>query len=356
MLLTEINLLKSDSDIPIAISNVYEYGSNFVINGYSAFKVIKSNSYDESNSIPLTLYGITQGELVFLKIKGEIEISSMTEFEFIAFLTYGRRQDYDLASYKFDFDVVLIKEEFLIDYLEDYASTSILWGSYLHEDSSIAPVYKKPVTNIELGFKLNPFDVYSLENANRAIQQPFAFERFLKFYHLLELQFDYAIIGKIKNLTIPTDSNKIGKILNEYSNKEIERLTDLLSDKCNDILSLENSLYKIINHQAVATDMFVNFSKSTNAKYLGDIIEFNKLFSLPNFSMNSLKPEKIKGYDFNNHDSFIIGLSAYWIYKIRCSIAHSKIGEYILTSSDEYFIVEFGEPLIKNVLLQFFKK
>lgn len=52
MLLTEIISLKSDSDIPIVISNVYEYESNLVINGYSAIKVVKSNSYDESNSIP----------------------------------------------------------------------------------------------------------------------------------------------------------------------------------------------------------------------------------------------------------------------------------------------------------------
>lgn len=356
MQLAEIHSLKNGLGIPIPINNVYEYENHFVINGYAAIRIIKSNSYDELNNIPITLSGITQGELVFLKTKGEIEISSMNEFEFIAFLTYGRIQDYDLPNYKFGFDVVLIKEDFLIDYLEDYSSTSVLWGGYLHEDSSVTPAYKKVITNIEIGSKLKTFDIYSLENANRAIRQPFGFERFLKFYHLLELQFDYSIIDKIKNLTIPVDSNRIGKILNEYSNKEIERLTDLLTDKCNDIQSLENSLYKVIAHQAVATDMFVNFSKSSNVKHLGDAVEFNKLFSLSNFSMASLKQAKIKGYDFNNHKSFVTSLTAYWIYKIRCSIAHSKIGEYILTSNNENFIVEFGEPLIKDVLLQFFKK
>lgn len=65
--------------------------------------------------------------------------------------------------------------------------------------------------------------------------------------------------------------------------------------------------------------------------------------------MNSMNtPEK--------HKSFILAIATYWIYRIRCSIAHHKIGEYMMGYDDEEFVVEFAEPLLKEIILESFKR
>ena len=48
------------------------------------------------------------------------------------------------------------------------------------------------------------------------------------------------------------------------------------------------------------------------------------------------------------------GIAAYQIYRLRSSIAHSRIGEYLLTDADDAMIREFGLPLIQEVAVQVF--
>lgn len=45
---------------------------------------------------------------------------------------------------------------------------------------------------------------------------------------------------------------------------------------------------------------------------------------------------------------------AYLIYRVRCSIAHSRIGEHILTQSDEEFVANVAEPLLKSLLIEIY--
>jgi hypothetical protein len=48
------------------------------------------------------------------------------------------------------------------------------------------------------------------------------------------------------------------------------------------------------------------------------------------------------------------GLAAYQIYRMRSSIAHSRIGEYLLTDADDAMIADFGLPLLQEVASQVF--
>lgn len=57
----------------------------------------------------------------------------------------------------------------------------------------------------------------------------------------------------------------------------------------------------------------------------------------------------------DKHSEFILRIVSYWIYRVRCSIAHNKIGEYLLSWEDEEFLVKFAEPLLLEVLKQFYK-
>jgi hypothetical protein len=358
MRLTEINNFQNDSESPVQITKVYDLEQYIVINDYVAMKVIGiSNSYDSSNLIDITLEGIVQAHLIFIKDK-KCEIDTMTEFEFISFLIEAEFDDYNLPLYEFRNDYLLIKADFFLDYLDKYQKTSMLWGSFTHELIGGSPTarYKKTINSIEIGEELKPFDLYSYESCVRAVQQPYAFERFLKLYHLLELQFDYFLIDKIKKLEIPAHSNKIGKVLNEYSHSEIERLTEIISYYCTDISQLENALVKVCSFQSIALEMFIDFGKSTKALHLTNVADFSSVLAAQSFTSATIKEVKVSGYKETEHNKFITNLTAYWIYRIRCSIAHNKIGEYLLSWSDENFIVEFGEPLLKEVLMQCFKK
>ncbi|MBB6004826.1 hypothetical protein [Arcicella rosea] len=356
MLLSEIELIKSDVHSPVQITDVFELEEFIVINNYVCLKVDRvSNSYEKDNPIPISLNGIVNGYLIFTKERESIEISLMSEFEFISFLTVSNYSDYSQQSYKFEADFLLIEANFFLDYISFYQKTSMLWGGFVHKLSSDSPSsrYRINLNSIEIGNKLKELDSYSYESCVRAIEQPYAFERFLKLYHLLELQFDYFVINKIKNLTIPHDSNNIGKILNEYSNKEIERLSDLIETNCIDINSLGQKLSLVSSFQQIAEDIFIHFGKSNSPNHLTtDINKFRSVVNSGNFTEENLRLLKVT----SDYPKFICKLTAYWIYRIRCSIAHNKIGEYLLSWNDENFIVEFGEPLLKEVLIQYFKE
>lgn len=359
MIISEIDGLMGDPQLPISISSYYDEGEFLVINEYVSLTVLNvACNYDKSSSIPITFETDVFGDLIFTQIKGEIKIDEMTEYEFISFLTHAQRSDYDKDTFKFETDFLLIKKTFLFHYITNYQKTSMLWGGFTHPqigaNSNIK--YIKTYTNIELGHVLQEFDNYSYESCVRAIEQPYAFERFLKLYHLLELQFDYYTISKIQALSIPSDSNKIGKILNEYSTKEIDRLTDLIGNYCSNIGSLETKLSSISPFAVLAEEIFINFGKSSSLWHLTDIDKFRAIVTSGNFSITNLVTEKVHQNTTIAHEKFIISLVSYWIYRIRCSIAHNKIGEYLLSWNDEKFIVEFGEPLLKDVLMQCFKK
>lgn len=359
MTLSEIQNIKDAVGLPVEITEVSNIGHHISINDYVALRIVGiNNSYDSCNPIDITLQGISQGTIIFTKNE-QIEIASMTEFEFLSFLTESdNKDDYDLESYEYKYDYLLIKSNFLNEYLEKYGETSALWGGFSHALNQESPTtrYKKVITKLEIGNELKAFDSYSYESCTRAVEQPYAFERFLKLYHLLELQFDYFLIEKIKNLEIPEDSNKIGKLLQEYSHSELIRLTAIIEHHCTDIARLERMLEGVCGFKSIAEDMFINFGKSEKKLHLIDVINFRDVLNGGSFTSTQIASFRMNWYKPTEHIKFIIGLTSYWIYRIRCSIAHNKIGEYLLSWNDENFIVEFGEPLLKEVLMQCFKK
>jgi len=358
MNIEEIIQLQSIST-PVPIIVTYELEQFVVINEWVPISVVKiSTSINRSIPIPITKNGVTKGYLVSLTDKKDIEIDSMSDFEFSCFLVEAERANYDDPHYRFEFDYVLIQSDFLLDYHEQFMSNSSIWGGFTHNitgHTTNGP-YNKIYSSIELGEQLQTLDSFSIESASRAIHQPFAFERFLKLYHMLELQFDYITVKKIQSLSYPHDINQLGEILSDYQGKELNRLTDLINSKCFDIVRLETVLARIVPFRIIAEEIFVTFGKSNNNQHLPNSTSFNVVMNVGSFSSSALNGNSIPGYSSGNHDEFIRNLCAYWIYRIRCSIAHNKIGEYILTWEKEDFIVEFAEPLIKEVLMQYFKK
>ncbi len=353
MNLEELSRLKNSEDVlPFRIRSKSIKWGKIVINHRIAVPVVSAASFYKSNYDISIIHpnGTELGVLCLTKEIGDVPWNELTENQFIAFLTEANYNDKD-SPYTFTNNYLVIGEEFYLEYVEKFMNESVLWGDFFHGNPDINTETYKIDTN-EIKISEVKFDSsLFLENSVRAILQPFAFERFLKGYHLLELRFDVDVIKKIKNLDLNTDSKDIGALLNEYKNKEFERLFDIIENYCTEITLIVDRLNKVYSFHDVAVDIFYKYGKENNP--LKEVESFSQLFPI-GFDEQNLIRNRISFQ--NNYRRFILKLTAYWIYRIRCSIAHNKIGEYILTKKQENFVAEFAEPLLKQVLLQCFKR
>ena len=257
------------------------------------------------------------------------------------------------------------------DYKTNYKSSSVLWGGFYHiEDQKTNKPLLQTKEEIKCLPNINLPTSYHIENAQRAIIQPYAFERFLKNYHLLELLFDYQIIQDIAD---NRDNIKVaGEILrkNYKDSDEIHRLTYIVKNNITDIDKIVICLNNIKDYRDLAIDIFYTYGKDSNPLKDKDsfktILLESTLFAEDSFFKKNnagsiINPPQYKKtliQKNNTYDGFIHKLIAYWIYRIRSSIAHSKIGEFLLTSSEhehEKFILEFAEPLLQEILIQCFE-
>ena len=340
----------------------YSYSSTLKFTQFDDYIVHKieliNNSYDEGiSNTSLELNGVIIGDLFYLKDLS-LEIASMGIFQFYAFLNECTIADLQLQNFTFRYNYLVVHKDYIDDFHLKYSSTSSIWGGFkISENHSVINYYKKSIPVITITDELKELDHYAQDSVYRALDQQHSFERFLKLYHLLELEFDYSLIKKIQSLNIATDSNLIGNLLNEYKRTENDRLFDLISSKCLDIQSLSNKLNNIKDFQSLGEEIFIRFGKEkTSNLHLSDSTKYNSLLSDVDAFTNPKSAIAITKIQPNDYNKFIHTVTAYWIYRIRCSIAHFKIGEYILTRDKEDFIVEFAEPLIKEVLIQFYKK
>ena len=100
----------------------------------------------------------------------------------------------------------------------------------------------------------------------------------------------------------------------------------------------------------IAEKIFFDFGKESNP--INDYAKLNAVIGGGGFTQSRCHTQNLGKA---NYDNFICNVAAYWIYRTRSSIAHSKIGEYIMGDADEEFVVEAIEPLIKEIIRQNFE-
>jgi hypothetical protein len=352
MTFQEVKELKTLNDAPYQIKSRSAFKDGFLnVNHKLALKVDQVSSYYDTSS-DISVFdpqGVEIGVLCFTKELGKVNWRGVTENQFIAFVneaSFGDRED----DYTFKYNYLILKDSSYDDYILKFKNTSSVWGGFNHLSTTPMIGYTKPITEIHISEIKLENNIFK-ENSQRAVIQPFAHERFLKLYHLLELRFDLEVVNEIKTLDFNLNPEKIGKIFTDYSLNELSRLKHIVERNINEIQPLTDCLNKIIDYQDLANEIFYKFGKNGSPmKELGDFINVVPF----GFEEAHLKDHKIN-YQ-KNHSKFIKDLASYWIYRVRCSIAHNKIGEYILSWDNEEFIVEFAEPLLKEVLKQCFKK
>ncbi len=317
-----------------------------------ALPIVTSYSFDRSNDIDLKYEsGNKIGVLKFLKDRHISDVESLPDDERICFyIDYTQAQIGD-SSHTFKNDFLIVNKKYFNKYKSKYKKSSAIWGSFFHinDQPEIKFDKKKTTTSIIVSDNLKIKNSVYKDNLFLSINEPNPFNRFLKLYHLLELQFDMHTAEKIRILLDQGNKEReISRKLKEYTKEEIKRLQSIINDRCtsiDDLVALMN-VVKIYRNKAVK--IFYEYGRESNPLKRAD---FNTILN----DVNLFDRSVINGLGGFRYETLITSLCAYWVYRVRSSIAHNKFGEYIVDKDDEEFIVEFIEPLLKEVVKQCFK-
>jgi hypothetical protein len=351
----------------------------FVLNGYIAIPIIVATSlYKWQPFLPVKNLDSIEIATVYLADNIELDdISNLSDKLIALYLCDVSKEDYDNGKMLIQSDFVIIKEEHWNDYFGKYYETAPIWGGFYHQtQTNIAAPKTIPISEIIALENLDyPTDWHKIA-AIRAIQQPYVFERFLKKYHLLELLFDYQFAKKIKSHDIETGiglANLVKETLG-YGQKDIDRLESVLK-QCTNWQNIRLCLNNVFENRNKAKEIFYTFGKKdsnplkeeTNFDSINDFTDmFKSIEYTGDSNMNSihkrLETSKIQTQEIPQkeqeridlYDNFTLKLTAYWVYRVRSSIAHHKIGEYLMTNDDEDFMLRFAEPLIDELIKQCF--
>lgn len=331
--------------------------NHLCINGFVALEVpfIAQHIASDQDVEIIDENGDVLGYLCLTKKLGQVNFQAITEAKQIAYLAKvdDYSDDFLIGNFKSDYFVVSVKR--LKDYKENYMGSSSLWGGFEGQSTLSFTAYKKTTDRINArrGIDL-PTDSHKLVAVSSTLDQ-FSLERYLKLYHLLELGFDWNIVTTIRALN--DDLKGIGKILSSYGRDDIDLLKSLIVSKCTDITALENKMSKAFDAQFYnkVIEIFFEYEKESNPIKADRLDKFNALKATGTLTFENAKSAGLTS-KIEDYNLLVKKLAAYWIYRTRCGIAHHRIGEYIITLDDEFFIVDFMEPLIREVLLQVFKQ
>jgi hypothetical protein len=274
----------------------------------------------------------------------------------VAYLSEVSKENYGLPG-QFARDYVLVRADRLAEYRASLLSSSAVWGGFLHPPSVAGtPVAPRPAPPIVARPGIVLSTELHAETAMRSVFQPYAFERFLKLYHLLELDFDHVVVEKIRALG--DDLMGIGQLLSSYESREFDRLKQTIFDRCNDVPSIAACLGEICSNprwHETMKKIFFDFGKAGNP-FDEKWDEFHSMLLSTGFTQDGAAAQGFvrKGTKTPLQDKefrkLVMHVSAYWIYRVRSSVAHSKIGEYVMRLEDEDFVEQFAEKLLRRIL------
>jgi hypothetical protein len=342
-----------DNQFPLTSGNlVWEIEGNIIINGYCYMPIKLSPQYDESTVINVLNEDSTIiGEIIFNDKDNPIEVQGLPELNYSCLLIEIQDDVITDSYYTFKYDFIKIKEDFLLEYILEYKECSSIWGGFLHVENLMNNTFEEKLSlNAIKVSKCNIPSVDILESLEQIILDTNPFNRFLKLYHLIELQFDMHTAELIKNMFDQGGKEKeISEALRDYVRDDIERLKSLFKLRI-DKQSMLPYINSLINYKTEAKSIFYYKEKDSNP--LRSVQKFENLLNSSNITEQSFN----QIFGTNWYEDKILPSIAYWIYRVRNCIAHNKIGEYVMKKSDESFVVNFAEPLLKEVVKQCYKK
>lgn len=316
------------------------------------FGVVAGSARDEDVEIVNESINANIGMLCLVKDVDFAEKSQFTDEREACFIIETEGDSNRATESKFKFDYVVIKKNHLESYLSDFMHTSELWGGFTHKEQS--SFSRKEVDNIKLVHGLQIPSEAHRNSLLTSIYSHNSISRYLKLYHQIELSFDWVFVQSVKCLN--SELIGFGQLVKNYSNSEYNSIKDMILNYTYDFKRICDKLQIPTEHQAISKSIFHDYSKESNPiKEKWD--ESMDFLDSTLHSATELHSKKlIQKNDQLLYEAWVSKLAAYWIYRVRCSIAHNKIGEFIIGDEHEKFIIEFAEPLIMEVLFQIFDK
>lgn len=255
--------------------------------------------------------------------------------------------------FTFKKDYVVIRYDWINTY-EEHKQTSAFWGEYRHQDATDAAAPLKNIkTSISIEKNLNYRTKRHQEALSKYSVNTNLADKYLSLYHCLEIDFDHEVVKRIKNLN-EDDLSQLGVFVKNLKLDDIERLQILIASIPTTIL--ESHIYELRKHKASAVSIFYTFGKESNP--MKEEYDFEQyIVNSPAISKEEferIKRDKNKTTTIDptkDYQKFLVRICCYWVYRIRCCIAHNKLGEYHISSQEDLaFLRDFGEPLLKEVI------
>ncbi|CAI3956044.1 unnamed protein product [Commensalibacter communis] len=268
---------------------------------------------------------------------------------------------------QFASDILILKECFFPEYYKNLYNTSSFWGGFIHK--TVETVHYKTNTDIICPDLNNPFSfptIVNQSNSELSLESYNIYNVFLKKYHQLELLFNLVTVQQLKNIELD-NIKEINAIYKNINKKELETITYIIEQfstigRQNKILDIFVKAYT--KYRVICDQIFKEYGKEGNPlkeeKAYNNFIAFTEECSLNDtkdyISYESLWKKQSKPHNAKDLKIFINILSAYCIYRIRCSIAHKKLSEFIFESNKEHFdfMIDVALPLIKETVIDIF--
>lgn len=326
--------------------------------------LISANSIE--NEIDLIFEGDVVGELNLIdKNKKMNNTSELNKSKLIYCIYSIYKQNFD-PSNSFKKSFLLIKESFSERYINDYLITSSFWGGFSHVERDF--IFQPSISSIEIPSQFNFPTTHNSDLSFWSLFSSNPLEKFLKDYHQLELLFNLIIIKKVQTISI-TDLNEINNVYKDLRKSEMESLLYIFENFIdNDETYLKVIIDTFKNNETLCENFLQNYSKESNP--LGDSKKWEKFklfvekadqdncISIDDF-FHTATHKDIAFAQSGKKEEFIKNIkkiNAYWIYRIRCSVAHTKLGEFIFeyNQDNHEFIYKYANILIKSTILCIF--
>lgn len=322
--------------------------NNVVIDGKVAIPVYAVDSSLPDN-IDLEIFdetGTFIAMLCFCRQLGEIDIGALTAWQSVAYWTAIARDQYQ-QRFVFDCDYVVIDERYFNTYTNRMKDSAALWGGFSHDIPTV-PIKRQTSQIIAKQGIIFPTQFHK-QQALHAVEASHPFDRFLKMYHQLELLFDWVIVKRIQGMG--ADLAGIAQVMSRYTSGDLPSLKTLLNEYLHSPDKIWSAMRAIDLHIVTATEMFQNFNKDGNP--LKESANWKKICdALKAGDYQNAISGALLAKDKAVANKIIYDTSAYWLFRSRCSIAHNRIGEFILTDADATFVLQFSEPLLYEVVAQ----
>lgn len=265
--------------------------------------------------------------------------------------------DFESIGYEILKPILLIHASQVSEYIANYMDGCELWGGFSHQEQARNENLIVEEIKAYKGIRY-PTD----EQKNKildSVHSNNSFDRFLKKYQLIELLYDYILIARLR--TIDPSLSHFRHTMNSYTKDECETLKEIINQYVDEPSKYLSVLYDASNYEDVVLDIFKKHSKDSNP--LKDdtnwgrfwlAVKSQKLSSADMVGSMEYRFHKDCHKDITHYNKALNNIVAYWIYRVRCSIAHYKIGEFIFSSEHEEFVVKIVEKLLDEVLFQIF--